>query len=142
MSMSMLRRDSGASRSPGKVLQHRSPRCYHHHHCCIYRMAACGIGLPIAFLSNPYLHLPTHLSLFEATGICSGAWVLALTRRLLVTSAMRCTLAPPRNALLRTTLMMTNSSTWDLDILVSSRFENVPWLCMSPMHPSRRTSLP
>jgi hypothetical protein len=41
---------------------------------------------------------------------------------LLVTSAMRCTLAPPRNALLRTTLMMTNSSTWDLDTLVNSRF--------------------
>jgi hypothetical protein len=37
-----------------------------------------GSAFPIAFLSNPFTYIFLHIGLgLEATGICSGEWVLA-----------------------------------------------------------------
>jgi hypothetical protein len=64
-----------------KVLQHRSSRCHHHDDCCA-RMAACGVGLPIAFLSNPFTYIFLASVSLEATGIALGpGFSLGSTRR-------------------------------------------------------------
>ena len=49
---------------PSGFLQHWSLWCPYYHHCWIYLMAACGVGLPPCLPFQPLrLHLPSHLSL-------------------------------------------------------------------------------
>jgi hypothetical protein len=53
-------------------------RVYHFDHCWIHRLAIGCFCLPHCFLVFPlYLRLPPNLLFLEATGIASGAWVLA-----------------------------------------------------------------
>jgi hypothetical protein len=56
---------------------------YHHDHCCVYRMAACGIGLPsYAFLSNPFTYIFLRICLFGGYWSLPGpGFSLGTTRR-------------------------------------------------------------
>jgi hypothetical protein len=97
----------GRLRRLAKVLQHRSLGAIIT--MSIYRMAACGVGLPIAFLSNLSPTSSFASVSLEATGICS-AWVLAWVNKT-VAGYQRdeVYIGTAENALLRTTLTMTNS---------------------------------
>jgi hypothetical protein len=123
MSMSMLEKRLSASPSPGKSSSTLVFSVHHHDHRCVYCMAACGIGLPIAFLSNPSPTSSSVSALFEATVSARSLGSQASTNRLLVTSAMRY-IGTAEERAAKNHADDDEQITWDLDILKLWLYEN------------------
>jgi hypothetical protein len=113
MSMSSLKRLSGVSVAWQKFFNTGLLGAIITTHRCVYCMAACGVGLPIAFCQSVHLHLPPHLSLLGYWSVLGRvlAWI---NKTVAGYQRDEVYIGTAEERAARTTLTMTNSShgTW------------------------------